>query len=158
MTVTIRPLTANIGAVVDRIDLAGPPSREDLAAVREAVLQHHVVFLREQSTDPDVLVEFGRHWAGISTDHPAYLMEHGSHPEIAVVSNAEGGITAADAWHADVTWADPPPLGSILQLVEVPELGGDTMWRDMCAAYDSLSDRLKDGLGTLPAVHRAGVR
>lgn len=156
MTVTIRPVTANIGAVVEGIDLAGPPSRLDLATVREAVLEHHVVFLREQSTDPGVLVDFGKHWAEISTDHPAYLMAHDTHPEIAVVSNAEGGLTAADAWHADVTWADPPPLGSILQLVEVPEFGGDTMWRDMSAAYDSLSDTLQEFLGTLNAVHRAG--
>ena len=56
-------------------------------------------------------------------------------------------------WHSDVTWRVNPSLGSILRAVEIPPVGGDTLFADMCAAYEMLNDEMKDHLDGMQAVH-----
>lgn len=157
MTVTATKLTGALGAVLDGVSIESVDDA-GIDEIRRAVVAHRVVFLPAQTTDAAELVRFGARLAPLSTEHPAYLGVHPDHPEIAVVANEEGGITAADAWHTDVTWAEEPPLGTVLQLVEVPDYGGDTMWMDLVSACASLSDSFRAYLSTLEAVHRAGDR
>jgi taurine dioxygenase len=66
---------------------------------------------------------------------------------------AGGDFRAPDVWHSDVTWRPEPSMGSILRAVELPPLGGDTLWADMGAAYDLLDDATKDEIADLVALH-----
>ena len=137
------------------IDIADSPSAADLADLRQAIVRHRVVFLRGQSTDPAGLLAVGKQLGEVVADHPAYLGVHDEFPEVAVVSNTEGFV-AADTWHADMTYTDNPPLGTVLQLVTVPDFGGDTVWLNCVAAYSDLSEPLKGLLSGLSAVHQIG--
>ena len=145
MAASVEPITARTGAAIRGVDIATPPSADDLATIRQAILDHHVVFLPEQSTDPDALVDFAKSWGDVVTEHPAYFAVHEQRPEIALVSNVDG-FAAADTWHADMTYTDDPPLGTVLQLVTVPPFGGDTVWNNRAAAYDELSPPLQQFL------------
>ena len=127
-------------------------SPDDLAAVRQALLDHHVVFLPGQSSDPEALLGFGKEWGEIRSDHPAYLDVHDEYSDICVVTNT-GDFNAADTWHADMTYVEQPPKAAVLHALEVPEIGGDTIWTNMVAVYASLSDELQQRLDGLFAIH-----
>jgi len=84
------------------------------------------------------------------------------HPELNVISNIKvdgvpiGGLGDGEAiWHADMTYAESPPMGAMLYAIEVPPSGGDTYWANMYAAFDSLSAELKARIQGLKAIHDA---
>jgi taurine dioxygenase len=78
------------------------------------------------------------------------------HPEIVVLESDAKRPYVADRWHSDVSFEKCPPLGSILRAVAVPETGGDTMWANMYAAHDALSDTMQRLLSGLTAFHDGG--
>jgi alpha-ketoglutarate-dependent sulfate ester dioxygenase len=146
-----------LGAVIDGVTL-DPEMDEGIAkAIRSALLAHKVVWFRHQMLDADSLTALARRF-GIPT--PAHPVEPSlpGHPEILPLDSAEGA--RADVWHSDLTFQDRPPLGALLHAVEVPPVGGDTIWADLTGAYDCLSAPMRSFLDSLSAVHsptKAGV-
>jgi taurine dioxygenase len=84
--------------------------------------------------------------------HP-FLPSRADAPEVIVFEKSEDVAGYENAWHADVTWREVPSLGSVLRAVEVPDVGGDTLFADMHAAYVGLRDEVKQRIDGLRAVH-----
>lgn len=152
-TLEIKTLTPHIGAEISGIDLAKPLSNEQFSELYQAWLDWKVLVFRDQHLSRDQHKDFGRRFGSLHV-HP---MQHsyGGDPEIlAVKTNEKSKYTAGDGWHSDVTCDEIPPLGSMLYITETPECGGgDTLFADMEAAYDLLSDNMKTILDGQTAVH-----
>jgi taurine dioxygenase len=145
------PVAGALGAELRGIDLSRKLDDASVDAVLESLYAHKVIFVRGQTLTPQQQIDFSRQLAPVFTDHPAYLPLLEGHPEIVVLDGQGGG--RANVWHSDVSISPKPPMGSVLYMKRCPSWGGDTMWADMTAAYDALSDRMKAYLEGLEAVH-----
>jgi taurine dioxygenase len=150
---TVTPLTARIGAEIGGVDLARPSNRQ-ITEISQALADHQVIFFRDQTLDYESLKALGRAFGELAL-HPG-VDGLPDHPEIvAIHADETSKFVAGEDWHSDLTCNAEPPLGSILYLHTVPEVGGDTMFASMYAAYDALSLRMKEYLAGLTAVHDA---
>ncbi len=150
-TLKVEPLTATIGAEVGGVDLADDLADDVVEELRAALLEWKVLFFRDQHhLDRDRHVAFGRRFGELEI-HPITPKDQ-EHPEVFVIP-AGGTFRAPDNWHSDVTWRPAPSLGSILRAVELPPLGGDTLWADMGRAYDLLDDETKELIDDKKATH-----
>ena len=151
-SVDIRPVTANTGAEIHGIDLKEPLSDGAYREIRHALVDRGVLFFRDQHLTPDQLLAVGRRFGDLHVSKFAAKVP--GHPQVCEVrKEPETTRNIGGQWHTDHAYADKPPLGSILQAQELPEVGGDTLFANMCAAYDGLSDGLKKTLAGLRAVH-----
>jgi alpha-ketoglutarate-dependent taurine dioxygenase len=152
MTIELTPLNNYFGAEVSGVGLADidDPTRDEL---RKAWLDHKVLVMRDQDITTEEHIAFGRLFGELEI-HP-FIDDIDGHPEIVVLE--AGGDTGktfvAAGWHSDVTWRAEPSMGSILRGREVPEVGGDTCFADATAAYDRLSDEVKEKVDDAFAVH-----
>ncbi|NGO71536.1 taurine dioxygenase [Streptomyces sp. SB3404] len=149
--IEVTPLTRVIGAEVRGADLARPLSSAVREELNRALLEWKVLFFRGARLTPDQQAAFARHWGELETNP---LLAQGSRAE--VVRFAKGGDAAPtyeNVWHTDVTFRERPALGSVLQLREVPRVGGDTMWACMGAAYDNLPEEVRERIDGARAVH-----
>lgn len=147
----LRPISAALGAEVHGIDLREPIDDPTFEALESALLEHQVLFFRDQPIEPKhhqaLAARFGE-----PVKHPAYRTVDGF-DEIAILEVTEDAPPKIDTWHTDMTFLERPPLGSVLRARVVPERGGDTMWASLFGAYDRLSDRMKHYLEGLEATH-----
>ena len=143
--------SSGCGAVVSGIDLASFSDTE-LQDLRKALLEHGVLFFVDQKLSPRDHIAFARRFGSIVVNK--FFPENTEHPEIAEVrKEKEQRTNIGGGWHADHSYDEEPALGSILVARELPEAGGDTMFANLFAAYDALSDGLKRTLGGLRAKH-----
>jgi len=149
--VAFHPLAAALGAEVSGIDLREPIEDATFAALHQGLLDHQVIFFREQNIEPQhhraLAARFGK---GVA--HPAYPSVQGF-AEINILENTPEHPTKIDTWHTDMTFMQRPPMGSILIGRVVPDIGGDTMWASLFAAYEGLSSRMQRYVDGLVAVH-----
>jgi len=147
----IAPLTMTIGAEVGGVDLADDLDDATIAAIRTALLEWKVLFFRDQHRlDRNGQIAFARRFGELEV-HPV-TPKGQEQPEVFVIP-AGGDFRAPDNWHCDVTWRPEPSLGSILRAVQLPPLGGDTLWADMNKAYDLLDEETKTRIDGLTATH-----
>jgi taurine dioxygenase len=145
------PLTGNIGAEVRGVDLADDLDDAVIDEIKDLLLEWKVLFFRDQHRlDRDRHVAFGRRFGELEV-HPVTPKDQ-AQPEVFVIP-AGGEFRAPDTWHSDVTWRPEPSLGSILRAIELPPLGGDTLWADMGKAYDLLDDETKERIDGRTATH-----
>lgn len=149
----IRPLSEHVGVEASGVDL-NALDETGMASLRDAVANHGILFVRDQSLTPEQHIAFARRWGDIDVNK--YFPANGGHPEIAEVRKAENQQTnIGGGWHTDHSYDQVPAMGSILLARETPPSGGDTLFASMGAAFDSLSKGLKATLRTLRAVHSA---
>ncbi len=151
----ITKLTRNIGAEITGIDLGTTLSQVDEDALYAALMAHEVIFFRGQTIEPEHHLALARSFGEIDTPHPIYAHVPGFET-IVMLANDAKNPPDTDGWHTDMTFRQNPPFASILVARDVPEVGGDTIWASMGAAYDALPDDIKSYLGTLTAVHDMG--
>ncbi|MCL4800428.1 MAG: TauD/TfdA family dioxygenase [Burkholderiales bacterium] len=152
--IAVAPLSGACGAEIRGVDLAGTLDDATVAEVRRALLDHLVVFFREQALTPARLAALARRFGELHV-HP-FAEGMAEHPEILVVRKAKTDrFNFGGEWHADVTWSETPPLGSILYAERVPAWGGDTLFANQYMAYDALSEGMQRMLSGLRAVHSA---
>ncbi|WP_146344800.1 TauD/TfdA dioxygenase family protein [Phaeobacter marinintestinus] len=145
----IRPLTGALGAEILDADLTDP---DQFDAIRQAFIDHSVITIRAQSLTPDDHLRFARRWGDINVNR--FFAALDTHPEIAIVLKEPDQTGAiGEVWHTDHAYDQEPAMGSILYGIEIPEVGGDTVFCSMAAAYDALSDRFKSLLDGLHAWH-----
>ncbi len=152
---TIRPVAPACGAEVFGLDLANPPA-DAMRRVAEALARHAVLFFRDQRFTPEQQVEVTRRFGDIL--RVPYIRHLEAYPDIiAVLKEAdERGIsTFGGTWHSDFSFLDAPPSLTLLYALELPALGGDTLWASQYAAYDALSPGLRRLLDPLRAVQTA---
>ena len=151
-TIEITPMTPRIGAEVSGIDLTKALGNQQFQELHDALMEHSVLFFRNQDVDVEQHKNFGRLFGDLHI-HPGSPPPPG-HPEILIVhADKDSKHIAGENWHSDVTCDAEPPMGSILHLWEVPKSGGDTLFASMEAAYDDLSERMKIYLDGLNATH-----
>ena len=147
----IEPVEPTIGAEIRGLDLAQPMAGETFRALEAALVAHKVIYLRGQNLSTAQHVAFGRMFGELEV-HP--FRPEGAFPEIMVLDNHKDNLVlSTDVWHSDTTFRECPTKYSILRCLKIPRVGGDTLWADMCAAYDGLSDALKRHIDGLFAVH-----
>ena len=151
MSLSIERLTKAIGAEVSGVDLAKDLDEATVAAIRRALLDHQVLVFREQDLTPESHIAFARHFGEIK--HPPVRTAHGGPPEINVIDQTSPRGEGADNWHADNTYTRTPPMGSLLRVLELPSVGGDTAFASMTAAYEALSPPIQALCRELTAVH-----
>lgn len=150
MAMSARPLTIHIGAEVAGVDLRDPSDAE-IKEIDDLLLEHLVLFFRDQDLTPGQHVALGRRFGDLHIH--SVVPAHTGHPEIIVLENDEEHPPNVDAWHTDVTMDTEPPMGSILRAVDVPAVGGDTLWASMYAAYEALPAATQRMCDELVAVH-----
>ncbi|OYU16313.1 MAG: taurine dioxygenase [Alphaproteobacteria bacterium PA4] len=150
-SLTIQPLTPTIGAEIADIDLAAPDIADAIPAIRAALLAHKVIFFRDQRLTAAQHIAFARHFGDLEI-HPATPRDQPD-PEILRIAHGPDSRGNENYWHSDVTWREKPSLGSILRAIEVPAVGGDTLFADMHAAYLQLSPEMQRFVCGLTAVH-----
>lgn len=147
----IEPVGPTIGAEIHGLDLTRPPDAETFRALEAALIAHKVVYLRDQEIGTRQHVAIGRMLGALEV-HP--FRPAGEFPEIMVLDNhRDNPVLSTDVWHSDTTFRECPTKYSILRCLEIPATGGDTIWADMCAAHDGLSEPLRAMIGGLDAVH-----
>ncbi|MFF4037028.1 TauD/TfdA dioxygenase family protein [Streptomyces sp. NPDC001816] len=145
----VRPLTAALGAEIHGLRLQDITD-DAFAELRRLLLKYLVLFVPDQQGwSPESRIAFGRRFGELEV-HP-YLPHLDGHPEIQIIDSEQDG--KIPIWHTDMTYSPNPPIGSVLQIVRSPGVGGDTMWSNQYRAYEALSAPLRDMLDGLTAVH-----
>ena len=140
-----------MGAEIGDVDLR-KLSTSEFSAVREAHQTHGVIFFRDQQLSPEDHIEFAERWGEIDVNR--FFKAVDGHPQIAqVLKEPDQTINIGGGWHTDHSYDEAPAMGSILYAREVPEVGGDTLFAGMGAAYDALSSGFKEMLAALSACH-----
>ena len=147
----IQPIAGRIGAEISGIDLSENLSDAVIGEIRKALVQYKVIFFRQQSLTANGQIAFGRRFGNLTNAHPT-LPPLGEHPELLDLDYGRTA-TRSNEWHTDVTFVDRPPLGSILRAVEIPPVGGDTIWANSITAYQDLPIHLQTLADQLWAVH-----
>ncbi len=145
----IRRLAGRLGAELLGIDAANPTD-DAVAFVRQALLEHRVVFLRDQHLDYDSQVAFAQRFGALTLGHPTIPSPSGQ-PLLEEIDSTKGG--PANKWHTDVTFVDRPPAFTFLHGVVIPAVGGDTIWANTVAAYEALPVELQELADRLRIVH-----
>lgn len=148
---SIAPLTPTIGAEISGIDLSKPMTADLLAALRQALLEWKVIFFRDQDITTEEHLAFARQFGELEV-HP-FAPHKPGYPEVLAITHDRDSKGRENVWHSDVTWRLCPSLGSVLRAIEVPEVGGDTLFSDMYAAYEGLSDEVKEKIDGAVAIH-----
>ncbi len=145
-------MSGTVGAEIGGVDLSAKLSDATVAAVRGVLAEYGVVVFRDQALSEEQHIAAARGFGEININR--FFAHADGFPEIALVAK-EPDQTAniGGGWHTDHSYDERPALGSMLYARDVPPSGGDTMFASMYAAYDALSDGLKQTLSGLRAVH-----
>ena len=148
---SVNPLSSALGAELSGVDLTTDMSPAVLQEIRQQLLEHEVIFFRDQDISPEQHRALAASFGPLQT-HPAYDTVAGI-PEITILESTAENPTKIEAWHTDMTFRQHPPLGCVLRSKIIPAKGGDTMWASMTAAYDALSPAMQNFLSELSAEH-----
>ena len=147
----VRKVAASLGAEVLNADLS-ETSVEEADFIEELLIKYKVLFFPRQKITVDQHVELGSHF-GVIESHPNLNNPYTEHDKVFELAASKGGI--ADEWHTDLTFMKEPSIMSVLHMVTCPEVGGDTMWTNLCQAYEELSEPMKDLCKSITALHDA---
>ncbi len=149
----IEPFKPLIGATVHDVDLGSPYDETLRAELRRALAQYQVLFFRGQNLTPEQQIEVARIF-GNPDKAKAFFPRLEGYKAVELIAKAKDAPHhAISEWHADITFQDNPPTGTVLYAQTLPPIGGDTLWASATRAYDLLPDALKPYLETLEAVH-----
>ena len=152
MSLAVQPVAGALGAEISGVDLSKPLDDTVFAEMRQAWLEHLVVFFRDQDLSPAQFLAFARR-VGTPIEYP-FVKGLDEYPEIIpVLKLAHEKINFGGIWHSDTSYLDVPPMASMLIAREVPPAGGDTEFANMYRAYETLSDGMRHLLDGLVAVN-----
>ena len=139
--IEVKPIAGMLGAEIHGVDLANLDD-ETFAEIYATWLDHLVVFFRDQKLTPEQQLTFAKRFGGIHY-HP-FVKGMEEHPEILEIIKEETDTRAfGEVWHTDQMFNPKPAKATILYAKESPSFGGDTMFANMYAAYDTLSEPMK---------------
>src|SRR5712692_495109 len=129
MSITVNPLTGVVGAEIEGVSLADDLDDDTVDEIRQAFLDHHVVFFCGQQITDDQHLAFALRFGPLSI--PPLATKYQDKPSVTVLDQVSPKGEGADEWHSDNTFMSKPPMGSILRAVELPAVGGDTCFANM---------------------------
>lgn len=151
--IDVRRYAPGLGAEIRGVDLANSVTDKQFEEVDKAFLEYQVLFFRGQNEiPPERHVEFGKRFGELHA-HPAAPTMAGFPEIFEIHTHRDSKIANGEFWHSDVSCDEIPPLGTMLQLHVLPPSGGDTMFADMYAAYETLSSPMKKMIDGLTATH-----
>ena len=151
MSLTITPLSSALGAQIDGVDLTQPLNDQQRTAIEQALLEHQVIFFKNQSITPQQQARFAANFGDLHI-HPIYPNVP-EQPEVLVLDTAVTDVRDNAVWHTDVTFLPTPAMGAVLSAKQLPAFGGDTLWASGIAAFEGLSKPLQALLDGLTATH-----
>ena len=165
MAMSFRRLSHALGAEVCGIDITQPLSEVEFGRIYAAFLDNGILLLRGQNCRREDHIEFSRRFGELDQHDALPRDRNKDYHEILMVTNApnpdgspgEGRYTGRQ-WHSDMSFTSHPSLGSLLRAVTIPDVGGDTQFANMYAAYEALSGGMKKLIADLHGIHRSGTR
>ncbi|MEM7252779.1 MAG: TauD/TfdA family dioxygenase [Pseudomonadota bacterium] len=149
--ITVNPLSGCVGAEIGGVNLSDVDD-ETFAEIHRAFLAHLVIFFRGQTLDDDGLLALSNRF-GPPFRHPNFIPDP-DRPEIVRIRTEPDDVKIVGVeWHTDTTCMREPPLGAVLYAIETPPVGGDTLFANQYAAYESLSPAYQEMLSQMTAVH-----
>ncbi|MFP6804742.1 MAG: TauD/TfdA family dioxygenase [Pseudomonadales bacterium] len=148
---SVEKLSGSLGGQVCNFDLSNITD-DDFEQVAKALQDHQVMVFKRQSLSIGDHAALGKRF-GVLHTHPVSAGVN-NHPEILLLRNRGKAENITEAWHSDVSCQEEPPSISILQAIDIPPYGGDTIWANQYAALDSLSPTMRTMITPLRAVHR----
>ncbi|MGA0607430.1 TauD/TfdA dioxygenase family protein [Phenylobacterium sp. VNQ135] len=150
----IRRVAGALGAEISGVDLSRPLSDDTVAGIRRALVEHQVIFFRDQDLTPAQQTAFGARFGPLNV-HP-FVQGMAGQPEVMeIIKEPSDRVNFGGGWHSDMSFLERPSIGSILYAIEIPEFGGDTLFASQAAAFEALSPGLQKTLEGLNAVHSA---
>src|SRR5580698_3501229 len=156
-TIAVEKLTPIIGAEISGVDIGklvsdDARSNRQIDEIHRALAENLVIFFRDQRITPEQHLAFGRKFGDLHI-HPAAPHEGDDPALMKIYADKDSPRVNGEGWHTDVSCDVEPPMGSILHIKQCPPSGGDTLFANMYAAHESLSERLKTYLDGLTALH-----
>ena len=154
-----RRLSHAFGIEITGIDLRQALPEAVIAEIRRLWNLHGIVLIRDQAISTEQHVAFSRRFGELDLHETLKPFRHPAHPELLVLSTipVDGKPSPSENvgrhWHSDLSYTTRPPLGSLFHAQILPEVGGDTVFASMAAAYDALSEKMKSVIAGLEAVH-----
>ena len=139
-TLSVTRLAGSLGAEIQGLSLCGLNNAQ-VKTIEALLHEHLVLFFPQQFLDVETHVALGRHFGPLDS-HPNLNNPFTKHEQVFELAASHGGL--ADEWHSDISFSPNPSVMSILNMVECPEVGGDTLWASAYAAYEALSPPLQD--------------
>ena len=152
----IEAITPVIGAEISGVSLNKDLNDGICDQIYKALIKYQVVFFRDQDLSPESHLKLAKSFGEPEPPHPIYPHVDG-YENIVLLKNAEDNIPNTTDWHKDLTFKPNPPFASILHGIKIPDVGGDTLWASMSAAYDNLPDGWKQHLEDLEAINDMGT-
>lgn len=152
-------LTGHVGAVVDGVDLTtiADPGSADSEQLLDLLAEHGVLFFRGQNLSDAQHVALANALGG-AVPFPLSRFLPGEPKLVGVIQDHAASPPDADLWHTDVTWVQDPPAYAVLQALEIPPYGGDTMWTSLESVYERLSEPMQRLCDSLTALHAPGKK
>ncbi len=151
-TIEAALVTGSLGAIITGADLSQDLPDAVIADIRQALIDHQVIFFRDQELTPEQHLAFAKRFGTLNQHDQVQGMDE--YPDIIEVRKEPSDTrNFGGAWHGDVTYLPEPPLGSILYALEVPDAGGDTLWSNLYLAWETLSDGMKAMIEDLTVIH-----
>jgi len=141
----------SFGASIEGVDLKEPLTDKEVEEIKTNLAKNEVVFFRNQKISHEDHKRLAKYFGHLQT-HPAYPTVSGF-PEITILENDRENPSKIEEWHTDMTFKKKPPLGSILIGKIIPKTGGDTLFASLAAAYEDLSEAIKERIQDLTAEH-----
>ena len=152
--IEVRPVTGGIGAEISGIDIGEALSAATVSELRQALLDHLVIFFRDQEITPAQQLAFVRHFG--EPDIYPFVKGLEDYPEITpILKLPEETVNFGGIWHSDTVYQPEPPMGTVLYAKELPPSGGDTLFANQYQAYETLSEPLRKFLDGLTAINSA---
>ena len=165
MALKLRRLSYPLGVEVCDLDVSRPLAEQSFGEIYRAFLDHGILLFRNQCVTREQHIEFSRRFGELDRHDTLPRDRHPDYPEILMVTNepkANGEPSdtkyTGRQWHSDMSFTTAPSLGSLLRAIAVPEVGGDTLFANMYAAYDALSAGMKKLIADLHGIHMSGTR
>jgi alpha-ketoglutarate-dependent taurine dioxygenase len=156
MTLHITRLEPTIGAEIDGIDLRQPLTPALRDELRQLLLTHKVLFFRDQAINTEQQIAFAKEFGELYV-HPTTQQNDPTRPQAHLIEAQDErklyGPRISGRWHTDTSWLLQPTLGAVLRAVDLPDVGGDTLWADAGAVYRALPDELRAEIDHLHVVH-----
>jgi taurine dioxygenase len=153
----IKPLAGALGAEIGGVRLARLDDEATWKEIHAAFVRHSVIVFRDQALEPADIMRIGARFG--APCHYPFVTGMDGFPFIFEVVKEETELTNfGGAWHSDTTYLPQPPMATLLYAVETPAHGGDTLFTNTTAAYDSLSEGMRQLVDGLVGVNSAGLK